>query len=384
LGISRLHGNIIFFINVDWYFSLHWLERARAAKDMGFVVHVITNFTAPEHREHFELIGFKCYHIPIKRNTFNPFNAFKVILHLNKLFIKLSPRIVHCITVKPNIFGGLVSRLYGIPCILSVTGRGAVFSGRSFSSQIARPIVKALYRMVSRHKKVRFIFENGDDYDFFFKNKIINADQGIVIKGAGVDTRIFGFRDQSNNQPPTVLFAARLLKGKGLEDLVSAVKILRERKIEFILNVAGILDTDCVEAIPEQQILRWEKEGILNWLGQREDMPSLLAETDIVALPTTYGEGVPRILIEGASVGRPLVATDVVGCREIVIHRVNGMLVQPNNAISLADAIEELIMQPLLRQEMGRKGRQLVENEFAQEAVIEKTIAFYHDLLVEP
>lgn len=371
---------LVYCINVDWYFALHWLDRAKAAQEAGFTVHVVTNFTKPELKRQFESHGFICHFLQISRKSLSPFVELKVLADFWGQIRKLRPDLVHCVTIKPNIYGGLVCRMLRVPYIMSITGRGGVFSGTGGRNRMVRLLVKSLYKIVGKSPVAGFIFENEDDLDFFVGNKITSSDNGRVIKGAGVDVDTYKFASPPTNQPPIIFFAARLLKWKGLDDLVSAARILRQKGVEFVLQVAGIIDSDCLDAVPERQLVAWHEEGILHWLGQRQDMNLLLAQSDMVALPTTYGEGVPRILIEAASTGRPLVATDVAGCRDIVIDGFNGLLVPSHNPPLLAEALKKLIESKQLCQEYGKNGCRLVEQEFDQRIVIRKHLEVYQHI----
>ena len=167
-------------------------------------------------------------------------------------------------------------------------------------------------------------------------------------------------------------------------DLVEAGKILRNRKLEFAIQVAGIVDEDSINSIDEAVLEGWERDGLIRWLGTVKDMPTLISKTNIVTLPTFYGEGVPRILIEAAACGRPIITTDMPGCREIVKDRVNGLLVPARDVVALADAIEVLLNDRELRNRMGRQGREMVERDFSQQKVIAETISLYDELAKSP
>ncbi len=238
-------------------------------------------------------------------------------------------------------------------------------------------LVTSLYKFTSiRCSKI--IFENSDDYNLFSELGILKYNNGVVIKGAGIDLDHFSPSTSINGRK--VLFAARLLRDKGLDVLIEAKTILQERGVDFELNVAGIIDNDVSSAIPLYQIEQWERKGLINWLGSVKDMPRLIKDNDIVCLPTVYGEGVPRILIEAASCQRAIVATDVPGCREIVTHGINGLLSIAGDSISLADSLQELLDNPELTRLFGVNGRKKVEDEFSQQIVFDKTRLVYETL----
>lgn len=370
---------LVFVINVDWYFRLHWIERAEYFKGQGFKVHIISNFTDVSIKEELTHKGFQCHQLSIKRKSLNPFKEINSLFKLKKLLTFLQPDIIHCVTVKPNIYTGLINRLFvKRPIIYSVTGLGAIFSSSSIKFKILKTVISQLYKFIST-QDARFTFENGEDYKLFQHEGIIKDGNGVVIKGAGIDLNRFQPSSTPGNQ--TVLFAARLLRDKGLHELVEAKRSLSNRGINFTLKVAGIIDTDVTSAIPIEQIDVWSDNGDITWLGNVSDMPHLIKSCDIVCLPTTYGEGVPRILIEAASCQRAIVTTDVVGCREIVTDGYNGLLARPCDPESIAFALEQLLTNNEQVRAFGINGRNKVEAEFSQEHVFEQTQRVYLDLL---
>lgn len=372
---------ILFVINVDWYFRLHWLERAEFFKNKGFDVTVVTNFTDVNIQNELIEKGFECFDVSLERNGLNIFKEIKTVFRLFWLMCKIKPSITHCITIKPNIYVGLLNAfLFKKPIIYSVTGLGAVFSSKEYKFILLRRFVVCLYRFISSHKS-RFVFENNDDYILFHEENILRFKNGIVIKGAGIDLDIF--HKSTPESTKTVLFAARLLKDKGLNVLVSAKKLLEIKGLDFKLKVAGIIDLDVSSAIPLTEINAWHKNGDIEWLGNVKDMPALIKSCDIVCLPTTYGEGVPRILIEAASCQRAIIATNVSGCREIVVNGVNGLLAEPGSIESLSECLEVLLLNESQTLAFGIAGRLIVEAEFSQNMVFEKTLCVYRELIEE-
>ncbi|MEJ2764107.1 glycosyltransferase family 4 protein [Photobacterium sp. MCCC 1A19761] len=374
-----INKNLVFVINVDWYFCLHWIERATYFKELGFNVHVISNFTNESIKSQLIQSGFTCHQFGLKRKSVNPFHEISSFIELKRLISSLQPDLIHCVTVKPNIYTGLINRFFvKKPIIYSITGLGLIFSSSSVKFKVLKLIICFLYRLVSMGN-ARFIFENSDDFKLFLCEGIVKNGNGLVIKGAGIDLNRFQPSVAPGNN--TVLFAARLLRDKGLHELVEAKRRLSNRGINFTLKVAGIIDTDVSSAIPMEQINTWSESGDIIWLGNVSDMPSLIKSCDIVCLPTTYGEGVPRILIEAASCQRAIVTTDVVGCREIVSDTYNGFLVKPADPDSLATALEKLLADSDIVNLFGANGRIKVEAEFSQEQVFQKTKNVYNELL---
>lgn len=371
--------SVLFIINVDWYFNLHWLERVEYFKSLGYSIHIISNFNDENIKNGLLAKGFQCHHLAVKRKSIHIFNEFISFYQLRKLLKAINPDLIHSITVKPNIYAGLLNRLFlHKPIIYSITGLGAVFSSSAYKFIVLKRLIIVLYEFISTRQS-HFVFENSEDRELFKSLGILKYSNGTVIKGAGIDLNRF-----KPSLPPkngSILFAARLLQDKGLGCLVEAQKLLKQRGCHFSLNVAGIIDNDVSSAIPLSQIEAWAKNGDINWLGNVKDMPNLISQNDVICLPTTYGEGVPRILIEAASCQRAIVTTDVAGCREIVSHDFNGYLVVPNDPSSLADHLEALIGDSNKLIKFGENGRKKVEQEFSQEMVFEKTLNVYQALL---
>jgi glycosyltransferase involved in cell wall biosynthesis len=375
------HNRLLLYIcNVDWYFQLHWLPRALAAKAAGYDVHLLTNITRTECADELANTGIILHDIPLSRRSRNPLHELSYLKAAYQAINHINPDLVHTITVKPNIYAGSVCRYLKIPVIMSITGRGQVLSDEKRS--IIDYLVKLLYRYASKNAESLLLFENHEDRQFFLQQGIGNPNKLHVISGAGVDTNEYAFNlpVEKEHEPLTILFAARMLWNKGLQDLIEARRILRSRGKDIVLKVAGLIDKDNVDAISIKQIHQWADDGEIEWLGQRSDMIDLITSADVVALPTTYGEGVPRILIEAASVGRPLIATDVPGCRDIVHHEKNGFLVKPNSAEQLADAIERMTDYQV-RSDFAQYGRNLAEQTFCQSHIIRETLSVYEQLL---
>ncbi len=372
----------VYVINVDWYFDLHWLQRALATKKAGFEVHLIMDFTDEAILERLSDLGFTCHTWALNRKSINPINNIKEFLQLYGYIKSLSPVIVHAITIKPNIYTGLISYFFKMPYVLSITGTGTVFSGQSLAIKLLKPFIRLIYRALKAGKGVRrIVFENGEDLNYFVTTKLCVADEAVLILGAGVNTDLYLPVSESIVDKTIILFAARLLWDKGLGDVVEAAKLLRAQGLNFEVHVAGIIDHSTLNAIPESTLEQWHSEGIINWLGTVKNMPDLIAQANIVVLPTFYGEGVPRILIEASSSQRAIVTSDMPGCRELVKHGVNGLLVPPQNVEALANALTQLIKEPMLRENMGKQGRKIVEQDYSEQHVIAQTLALYTELL---
>ncbi|MEQ1528083.1 MAG: glycosyltransferase family 4 protein [Methylococcales bacterium] len=382
LNNTKQRQVLVYVINVDWYFELHWLQRALASLKTGYEVHLVMAFTDNDIHDRLNGYGFICHPWAIDRKSLNPLFNFKGFVDLYGYLKSISPNIIHAITIKPNIYVGLLVYLLNKPYVLSVTGTGTVFSGQSLTIRMVKPLIRLLYKSLKTGNGLRrIVFENGEDKHYFVDTGLCADQEAAIILGAGVDTDLYKPVPEAIANTPIILFAARLLWDKGLGDLVAAAKLLRAQGLSFLIQVAGIIDKSTINAIDERILEDWHREGWITWLGTEKNMPKLIAQANIVVLPTFYGEGVPRILIEAASCQRAIVTTDMPGCREIVKHDVNGLLVPAQNSNALAGAIAKLIQNPGLRKTMGQRGREMVEKDFSEQHVIKQTLSLYAELL---
>jgi glycosyltransferase involved in cell wall biosynthesis len=245
-----------------------------------------------------------------------------------------------------------------------------------------KPFVQLMLGAALRGARSRLIVQNPDDGEQFVQHKLVDKGRVHLIRGSGVNTGHFTPKLQAlARNPLKVLLATRLLWDKGVREYVEAARRLKGEGMELEFLLAGTGDKGNPASIPGEQIEAWAREGVVTLLGHVEDMRALLRNTDMVVLPS-YREGVPRILIEAAACGLPIVATDVPGCREIVVHGRNGLLVPPHDAVSLASAIKHLAVNPQRRVEMGTAGRELTLKEFDERLIIAKTLAVYDKLLM--
>jgi glycosyltransferase involved in cell wall biosynthesis len=366
----------------DWYFMWHRLPIARAARDAG---HQVLAVAAEEHGygARIRAEGFRFIRIPVVRGSMNLSDELAAMRELLSIYRHESPDLVHHVSVKPVIYGSIAARIVGVPVIINaLTGQGYLSGAGGIKGTLLRGAAHVAFRAALGGRRTRAIFENPDDLEAFVKRGLIPRHRAVLIRGSGVDPERFSPSPEPTGVP-VVLFAARLLWSKGLGDLVEAVGSLRGRGIEVRLVIVGVPDRQNPDSIPEAVLQGWVKKGIAEWWGHRDDMPAVFRVVNIVALPSVYGEGVPVVLLEAAAAARAIVTTDTPGCREIVRDGVNGRLVPPNDKLSLADALSELLHFPELRARMAAAGREIASQEFSNAIVVRRTMQLYDQLLDE-
>lgn len=374
--------SVLYISNTDWYFKLHWMNRARASRAAGYQVNLLTHFSSERTREEIEQEGVKCCHVPISRSGINPVSEIICFINMLCKTKGLSPDVIHTITIKPNIYGGVIGHVLHIPVIKSVTGTGAVFSNQSLFFKFVRKIVIQLYRFAANSGSGAFVFENREDLHHFSALGISKNQFSIFIPGSGVDHRKYQFSDNLfENSTTELLFAARLLKDKGLDTLISALDKLYMKRQDFKLNIAGIYDLFSRNAYQESEIISLTQRKYIQWLGKRDDIDKLLLKIDIVVLPTRYGEGIPRILIEAGFSGRVVVATNIAGCREIIEDHKTGYLLEPGNDEQLAAIIEEIMGNHQEASIYAYNLYQKVKDGYSDETIISHFLSLYKTVL---
>lgn len=380
IDASPSSKNLLYVINVDWYFLLHWLDRSRAAREAGYEVHVVTCITADEYRQRILAEGFQLHELCFSRRGLNFFQEARCLVALYGLLGRLQPDIVHNITLKPVIYGGAVARWRRIPALLSVTGLGYVYSASALKYKVLWRVLEKALKYAFQHNTVIASFENKHDMEQLVSRNLLTRSKAVVVSGAGVDLQRFRFVEEQNGPTVKVLFAARLLMSKGLDLLVDAVRQLKAENMPIELHVAGIIDTESHDAIPRALLTRWIDDGSFQWHGQVDDIEDLIAASNIVCLPTSYGEGIPRILIEAAAVGRVVVAADIHGCAEFVDNNTDGLLVPTNDVAALCRAFKLLAADFELRRRFCTQARRKVEGIYSNESVIGQTLELYEEL----
>ncbi|MEL7432420.1 MAG: glycosyltransferase family 4 protein [Chloroflexota bacterium] len=370
---------ILYNVNIPRFFLSHRLPLALAARDAGYEVHVTTSDADSENVHAIKAHGLPYHPLPLAQHGTNPLAEWRTLQAMITLYRTLQPDIVHHVSIKPVIYGGIAARVTNVPAVVgAMSGLGRVFSDQTPKAAVLRQIVRPLFKTALAHKNTNMIFQNPDDQARFVQMGLITKEKTVLIRGSGVDMAIFAPQPEPTGKP-TVLFAGRLMWKKGVREFAEAARALHE-KANFV--IVGYAEPTSPDAVPQEALRAWMDDGILDWWGKRDDMPTVFAQSHIVCLPSSYGEGVPKVLIEAAACARPIVATNAPGCREIVQHEKNGLLYPVGEQAQLNEALETLIDQPTLRQQYGNAGRAIAQAEFSLEHVTAETLSVYKKLLL--
>ena len=374
---------LIIVVNELWFFLSHRIPIALAARDIGYEVHIASNSGTSAEIERLNQEGLQFHFIDFHRSSVGFWQEFKTLSQLKFLYKEIQPDIVHHVTIKPVLYGTLVARwVGGIQILNAISGLGYLFIAQGWKSSIRQKILLWGYRAILHSKKVWILFQNPDDQALFAQHKIIHPQHISIIKGSGVDLQQFAFSAIPKGKIKIIL-VARMLWDKGVGEFVKAATVLKQQGVDADFLLVGSVDLGNPKSISIEQLEQWSKSGVVKWLGERADIPQLVAKSHIAVLPS-YREGLPKSLIEAAAVGRPIVTTNVPGCREVVKEGENGFLVPARDAKKLAAAIKKLTNNPKLLITMGKKSRLMAEQEFSIQKVISKTLALYSKIGSDP
>jgi mannose/cellobiose epimerase-like protein (N-acyl-D-glucosamine 2-epimerase family)/glycosyltransferase involved in cell wall biosynthesis len=367
---------LVYLVTEDWYFISHRLPMARAARDAGYEVHVATH--VDRHRAAIEAEGFFLHPLDWRRGSFDPRDLSRVIGEIRRLYRRLQPDLAHHVAVQAALVGSLAAIGLPVVCLNAATGLGTSFLGNSAKARIASPVAAVLMRALLNRSRSAVLVQNSDDRAEI-ERLGVEAGRIALIPGSGVDTDVLKPAPEPAG-PITIAFAGRLVEDKGIRTLIAAHDLLTSRGHDIRLLIAGLPDAANPTSIPLAEIKAWSNRPNLKHLGFVEDIAAFWASAHIAVLPSRR-EGLPLTLLEAAACGRPLVATDVPGCREIARAGVNALLVPADDAQVLADAIGLLAADRALRARFGAAGRALVEREFSSAQIGRAVVDLYRRLL---
>jgi glycosyltransferase involved in cell wall biosynthesis len=375
-------GKVLLFANTDWYLYNFRISLAEKLRDYGCEVVLIS--PSGEYGQRLLARGFRWIPFEFSTRSKNPLREVGVLKALRNLYLQEKPDLVHHFTIKCVLYGSLIAgSLKTVKVVNSITGLGHIFTDHGFQVKVLRPLVRVLYKLAINYSNSQIIFQNEDDLKLFLNKKLTTQEKAHLIRGSGVSGDKFRYlplRNKSADDACRLLFASRLMKEKGIFELLEAFENLLAKGLNLELLIAGDIYPGNPTSLTNADLNKFMGHPKIKYLGHVEDMPSLLGHCDIVVLPS-YREGTPRILIEAAACGKPIIATDIAGCRGLVIDNVNGFTVPIKSSLALADVIEKLHDDYQKQYEFGLNGRNIFENSFSDELVLEKTISIYKDIL---
>lgn len=373
---------ILFLVTEDWYFTSHRLDFAVRLQEAGYQVAVGCRFSGQE-----KIIrnqGIQAFPLPFTRESMSFLKAVQDCFAVHRLIKMVLPDLVHLVALRPIVIGWLAGLgLPGVPTVNAITGLGSLFTGEFDTWRLrgVQFIITRLLRPMFRRRAAWNIFQNREDLATFLEKGYSRQENSILIQGAGVEPSAWQPRLEPPTTPPVVLFVGRLLKEKGLGELVEASRQLRSRGLNHILRVIGSPDDCNPKSFTEQQISTWEQAGELEWLGRRSDVLEQMTAAHVIAMPSYYREGLPKVLLEAGLAQRAVVTCDVIGCREVVTHEVNGLLVPPRDVPALGAALERLLKDNALRRRLALANRECICAKFSLDIVTTQFLQLYERLL---
>lgn len=373
--------SVLMVVAEDWYFLSHRIRLAEEARRQGLRVIV----AAPPGQRGNEIIerGFEYITIALARQGVEPLRELASVADLTRVVRRVRPGLVHLVGAKPIVYGAVAARLAGdAPVLCAIAGLGYLYLGENLARKAMRSVYEGVIKAFIRSRRsAKVLIQNDDDAGLLLARSLVREDQLVRVVGSGVDTARFIATPEPPSPPVVVLAHTRMLWDKGIAELVEAARLLRVTHGErVIVRLVGEPDPANPASIPRERLNEWAREGAVEWLGRREDIPEQLANCHIACLPS-YREGAPLSLLEAAAAGRPIVATDVPGCRAVVEHQGNGLLVPVRDAAALAKAISVLVLDAEQRRRLGCRGRARAEAEFASPITNSRIVEIYKSML---
>ncbi len=373
-------ATLLFLVTEDWYFASHRLPLARAAVTAGYRVVVATR--VQEHGDAIRGAGAELRPLGWRRSGNSPLSHLRALAEVMRAYREVRPDLVHHVALKPVVFGSVAAAWTGVAArVNALAGLGFVFSSDTLRARLLRPLLSGLLRLALRGRRQRVIVQNADDRDAVIATRLALPGQVRLIRGAGVDLSEYAKPTGRGGAPPMVVLVARMLWDKGVGDFVAAAELLRGRGVAGRFVLVGDPDLDNPGAVPVAQLREWHERGVVEWWGRRNDVPAILGAAAIFCLPTRYGEGIPKSLLEAGAAGLALVATDTPGCRDVISDGENGVLVSPGDLSALSASLERLLTQPGLRERLGAAARETVRRDFSVEQVCRETLSVYREVL---
>lgn len=374
-----MNRRLLFIVNVDWFFLSHRLPIALEAMRQGYEVHIAVSIT--NRLAELSSYGFTVHPLTISRGRTSIKNELITFLQVFRLLKQIRPDVVHLVTIKPVLFGGIAARLTNVRAVIAaISGLGFVFVDDGYRAKVRRLLVGGLYRLALGRSNLKVIFQNSSDRDCLARLARLPSHSIEMIRGSGVDLSRY-LPTPLPQGIPVVVMASRLITDKGVWEFVQAARLLRERGILARFCLVGTIDPDNPASLTNADLDKLHAEGVVELWGQRTDMEKVLAQAHVMALPSYYGEGLPKVLIEAAACGRAIVTTDMPGCRDAVEPGKTGLLVPAHDALALANALQYLLSNSERCAAMGQSGRDLAEREFNLDQVVARHVKIYDEML---
>lgn len=369
-----MRPRLLYLVNDADFFVSHRLALGVQAVGLGVDVAV----AAPDAggRTTIERAGIRFLPLPLARSSTRPSDEARTIAAIRRIFVKEKPSLVHSVTIKPVIYGGLLARALGVPALVSsISGLGYVFMARGRRADLRRAMVEGLYRRALAHPRSRVIFQNEADREAMVSRGLLGRERAVLLPGgSGVDLAAFDPRPPIT--PPMVLLPARMLRDKGVTEFVEAARSLRRAGVAARFVLAGAIDEGNPTGLSPAELAAATSDGAVEWWGHQADMPSVLAQAHIVCLPS-YREGMPKALLEAAAAARAVVTTDVPGCRDAIIPGDTGLLVPVRDAGALRRTLGELLADPQRVLALGQGGRKFAEAALGIDRVVKGVFDVY-------
>jgi glycosyltransferase involved in cell wall biosynthesis len=366
---------ILFLVTEDWYFVSHRLSFAQALCTMGHEVAIACSVDS--HGEAIEAAGIRLFPIAFARQSLSPMSLLVTSHSVRKIIRSFKPDLIHNVALRPILIGNFAAVGMRVPRLNAVAGMGSAFTSESGRMRLVAPFLHHLLRWCLRRRGGFNVFQNHEDLQAWSHKLDLLPERTLLIRGAGVDFSGHVPVAEPEDFEKVILFAGRLLASKGIKDVVEASKILRNRGVPHILRVAGEVDPANADSVSRHWMQRLNEAGAIEWLGHRNDILQQMDSANIVTLPSYYGEGLPKVLLEAGLARRAVVTTDMIGCREVVAHEENGLLVPPRHPEALADALQRLLMDDVLRNRLAQAHFRRIYSEFSSDKIFNQFFEFY-------
>jgi glycosyltransferase involved in cell wall biosynthesis len=375
----KKNKKLLFLVNNLSFFMSHRLPIAKAALVSGFDVVIGVGEFGTADPKLLKHKNFKVILVPMQRGGTNLFNEFKTFFYIWRFFKKEKPDLVHLISIKPYLYGGIIARLMSIPSLVStISGLGTLFTTNNLKNIFLRLLLYYIYKLTFAHSNQKIIVQNNDDLKLLVKWGVLNHSKTKLIKGSGV--KLWDFKNFDEiDELPVICFSGRIIAEKGVYEFISAARLLKKRGVNARFYLAGSRDTKNPTAPSNIVYNKMKINSFVKFLGYQKDIPTLYANSHVVCLPS-HREGFPKALMEAAAASRAVVTTDVAGCRDAIIPGKTGIIVPVKNPQKLADALQWLIEHPKERIAMGKAGRKLAEKEFSIEKIVKEHLEIYQEL----